>query len=748
MANKYCAHNAYALSATVTATINSGQLVVSAIQSGYLGLNGVITGGLLSTASPALYYVTSQAGVSGNVTGNYGIGNTTGVSNDGTARTYTISAGLPFLTTIPSALWGMPQEGDGLASTPSTAAATVTIDLTGATAAAAATFTVAGAVLTCVASGAGANQFNAGSGATLVANLVSAINAATNTVNAAATGWFAHQLRDAVFARVNPGNTSKLDIMTRAGSAVYNANSLFQVAQASFTGLSSAGPWQFAGGVSGCWGTVFSGVNVSVLPSAMNGSRMYGVWGASPPLAGALNAGDNVYMRANVNVLTGPGNYYDSLTMKPCGSVSNPVSFLIDDGTVWSADGTTPIFTVLSTPLGGRGNNFFAMTDYTLGSGLIRVCGKRYSNGNANLAFKGLVDAYTQIVAPSQLYLEHADVFQALSTFTNGVGINVAGGFYVPTEAHWHDVQLTQNSTGSIYNLNAGNYNTHNFRLTGSQIINTATSATPNVIGISGGNSNSQLVLDGVTFSGFVPGSKLLPGTTSTSVGEMRLALKNCSLGNVAPIPCFAANSCFSGLSLYAASATQFGNRDFFSDTMFGFVEWNSTKSFPTLRALLPDGVTPWSLHAIPTTTAANIGLTKPFELPRISKLNNLATGDRTVTVEFAVEQSQNWNSSNISAIFEYQAADGSIVAVDSQSGALGVTTALTPSTSTWSNEKNGQVYYPIDATYHNKYKFSFSTVPGKQMATGTEFSVTLRIYTSVSNTSTGVFICPELVVV
>ena len=69
------------------------------------------------------------------------------------------------------------QDGDG-AATGVASSAVASIDFTGITAAATNSLAVAGVTLTCVASGATANQFNAGSGATLATNVAAAINAA------------------------------------------------------------------------------------------------------------------------------------------------------------------------------------------------------------------------------------------------------------------------------------------------------------------------------------------------------------------------------------------------------------------------------------------------------------------------------------------------------------------------------------------------------------------------------------------
>lgn len=154
--------------------------------------------------------------------------------------------------------WGVPQDGDGSSKDVATASATVSINLSGATAAAGNTFSVMGATLTCVASGATVNQFNAGSGATLATNLADAINRTTGTATVAAqvAGWNTGVLlRAAVYARAT-GST--LELMTRAGSDGYNGKAA--VAWVGVTGLS--GPYTWSGGVGGCWGAYFNDIGI------------------------------------------------------------------------------------------------------------------------------------------------------------------------------------------------------------------------------------------------------------------------------------------------------------------------------------------------------------------------------------------------------------------------------------------------------------------------------------------------------
>lgn len=186
--------------------------------------------------------------------------------------------------------WRVPQDGDGSGTAIATASAFTTIDFTSATAVAGNTFYVMGALLTCVASGAGNNQFNAGSGATLVDNLVAAINRTTNTslTTAQAAGWNTPKVQDAVFARRTGNN---LEIMTRAGSAVYNG--LVSCVWSGITGLTAGPTW--SGGSGGCWGWYINACNVGVMWPSNIAVAAYGVYA---PLAGVITDNDTCFLRA------------------------------------------------------------------------------------------------------------------------------------------------------------------------------------------------------------------------------------------------------------------------------------------------------------------------------------------------------------------------------------------------------------------------------------------------------------------
>jgi len=252
----------------------------------------------------------------------------------------------PAYTATPSAIApaaGAAQEGDGLAIGLSTSAY-ATIDCTSLTAAAGNTISVCGATLTCVASGATTNQFNAGSGATLATNLAAAINRTTNTskVNAAATSWTAPFVQNALYASVSG---AVLTVQTRAGSAIYNANALWQITSATITGYGSA--VQFSGGASGAWGYITnnSTTATTIWPSGV-AAWTYGIGknaDNTAPLAGPLTTvNDYVFIRSGTTassnvVLTSLANNVTNLTF------AYATNYVVDDGTIWTADAAVTI---------------------------------------------------------------------------------------------------------------------------------------------------------------------------------------------------------------------------------------------------------------------------------------------------------------------------------------------------------------------------------------------------------------------
>lgn len=722
MSDKYCDHSLYS-AGVVTGSISTTTLTVSAVTSGFIGVGSELSG----TGVTAGTYVTAL-GTGAGGTGTYTISPSQTVAS----TTITGAYGQP-VPDPPVALWAIPQEGDGTASTAAAASAVVSIDLSAATAAAGATFAVMGATLTCVASGATVNNFNAGSGATLVANLVAAINrtTATATIAAQAAGWSTPKIQDAVFAKVGSPTTT-LMIMTRAGSAQYNSS---QVTTAGLTG-GTFGPYTFSGGSGGAWGWIFHH-RATMWPSAQ-AAGLYGIWGANKTLAGVMNAGDVVKVRANKTITLNASTNVTA-SVAAIGTVAAPVRFDIDDGTVWPADGSTPVLKVKQLV---TANQAFLVGPISASS-FFHFNAKRYASGQRNLVFEqtggvGPTIATMGIyIGPGTRY-DNIDMimgagssgsgqFRFIPTSTNNVGTIVKG-----CRVLWQ----IQNAA-SCFVSHASVNSPVRAQFIDCEFSQAAPSALQNpVLNFPIGGSASRMEFIGCSFTGFVAGSRLLL-LASNPVGTTTV-FTDCDLGNITlrdTAAVYAAGAHYlDGVYYSSKLVTATCKRDFFLDTRSGFAEWNSQRGFPTSSAMLLDGTTPWSIYASPTNQSTQIGKYCPFELPRIQKMNTLATATRTVTAQFLVESTLSWTTADVSILIGYIDSTGAQVYIDNfdQFGA-----ALSASSATWTTTTfNGQTFIAKE--------FAVSCA---DLAINTEVTCQVRLHSSVANNTLGIFLNPELVI-
>lgn len=643
--------------------------------------------------------------------------------------------------------WGAAQDGDGTAIGAATSA-TVSIDLSAATAAAGATFVIMGATLTCVASGAAANQFNAGAGATLVANLVTAINRSTNAQTCIAaphngTSWTTPKVQDTVFARIGTPTTT-LQIMTRAGSAAYNA-----VGTISTSGLTGGtfGPYTFSGGVSGAWGWLFN-PTATAFGSAI-GIGAYGVWGAQKTLAGALVAGDVVKVRSgNKNISVG-NNVTVTINPAAMGSLSNPVWFDIDNSTEW-ADGANPTLKISVTASSGGGYGFnFGSTLST--AFFAHIKGVQYASGQRNLIFEASTTgaqtnvAYTHISLCMPVRFENVEVV-ALGAPATTSSYAVVGGSSVSVSAFqsatFVNLKLTwPGQSTNLISMGSGGYN-YRAEFYGCEFAATAAvTATTGLINIFN-NSTHRLLLDSCKFTGLVTGSRLFPAS-STTTGNNTAILRNCSLGN--------ANVLGPNTLTSAAGEMEAGERGVFISSQYGYrdfvyeragrvyVEWIKTKDRPTLNAVLHDGVTPWSIYAVPTTVAAQIGELHPVEIPLIGKIvppnSELTQGVRTLKLNFLMDSTVTLTKADISAVVTYSNTDGTVALVDTfdPDGA-----ALTTETAAWSSSSwNGQTWV----------KRSFTVTTPTEVLSESQVGFVVRFHKVAGADTLGLIIDPEVLI-
>lgn len=331
---------------------------------------------------------------------------------------------------VPSGAGSFPQEGDGKASGTGTAPAVsvATMDFTGATAAAGATFGVHGATLTCVASGASTVQFNAGSGSTLAANLVTAINAATAAPTVTTGGVSSPYLKALVWAS---SSGAVLTVYSRIASTDLNQSvnaSCTLVCGATGNWTSPPATTNFSGGVSGPWSLAF---NKTALTAGINASisaiSTYGAWVAT--MMGAPVAGDVLHMRtgrssADIAITITAAT---SITTRNIGSATSYWEVRFDNGTVWNDGNSNKRFTIdMNTSL-----TSFSMSilGYIYWHGQMQSGTSVNTGGTVNCLFTRTCtdnSGYIGEIGVASRYGTRRCVVEGIETLDAGLGSNTA----------------------------------------------------------------------------------------------------------------------------------------------------------------------------------------------------------------------------------------------------------------------------------------------------------------------------------
>jgi hypothetical protein len=726
MANKYLDHYLYAINSTFTGSVSSYTLTVSAVTSGIIGVGSAVTG----VGVPAGTFITALGtGLGG--TGTYTLNNSFTLSS----TTLTSTNGNP---SIAMPAWGVAQDGDGLAPGQATPAlASLTIN---AVAAAGNTITIAGVTLTAVASGATATQFNVGSSTTDQATkIATALNAATGAVGANVSATLT-QLRNIIFASASG---SVVNIMTRQGSV--NAN----YANNSYMAISSSG-WgtaptvvQFAGGASGAWGWLF---NTYVMwPSAIAIAN-YGLFGATQPFLGAVSPGDIVYVRSNKTLYCYNSNYF----LGPPTTFSTaalPTNIIFDDGTnvpAWNADAPDPVFRV-----NWASDNSITHSFSLINHKATRIIGKVNSTGMPNLQFHNTNSAITN--GPYFIWTFSNNCYAKGVGFYNDYQSNtgiyaqlaVSNSADAGTGVMYEDIFMSfSNSSHYIYDM--GNaYCSATIR---NLVFDNSGATAPHTGLISCSGANNDLFINGIKAINCLVGSKSV--ISASGIGTGNILITNADLGNAFafdPVASMYANgnnnTLYRTVSIFSSAVT----RDFQINTLRGKSDWISGLGFPTLSATLLDGVTPWSIKFLASTIPGQTSTGRPHSSPRISKINSLANGARTITLEYLLNDTLSGiDTSNLWMELTYTDTSGRAVYLTTRQ--IFPAAALTPSTNTgWSTWNGTKATFISGGTINfDRYKFVLSTPAGHDMASGCEIIAQVHIGTSVANVQQVLFIDPD----
>jgi hypothetical protein len=726
MANKYLDHYLYAANASLTGSVSSATLTVSSVTSGVIGIGSVLTG---VGVPDGTFIAALGTGLGG--TGTYTLNKSFTLSSTALISTN----GNPSI--VPA--WGVAQDGDGLATGKATPAlASLTIN---AVAAAGNTITIAGVTLTAVSSGATSTQFNVGSDVnTQATNIATALNAATGAVGANVSATLT-QLRNIIFASASG---SAVNIMTRQGSI--NSN----YANNSYMAISSSG-WstaptvvQFAGGTSGAWGWLFN--TYAMWPSAITVAN-YGLFGATQPFLGAVSPGDSVYVRSNKILYCYNVNY----SLSPPTTFSTaalPTNIIFDDGTnvpAWSADAPDPVFRVNWAPDGYMTHSLNIYHKAT------RIIGKINSTGLPNLQFHSTNSAITNNTYFVWTFTNncYAKGVGFYNDYQSNTGIcaqlAVSGTADAGAAVMFDDIFMSfSNTSNSIYDLGTS-YCSCTIR---NLVFDNSGATAPHAGLIScSGNANNDLVINGIKAINCLVGSKSVK--SPSGIGTGNILIINADLGNafafdpIASMYGNSANSTFQRTASIFSSAT---TRDFQINTIRGKSDWISGLGFPTLSATLLDGVTPWSIRFLASTIPGQTSTGRPHPSPRISKINSLANGARTITLEYLLNDTLSGiDTSNLWAELTYTDTNGRAVYLTTRQ--IFPAAALTPSTNTgWSTWNGTKATWISGGTINfDRYKFVLSTPAGHDMTSGCEIIAQVHIGTSVTNVQQVLFIDPDM---
>lgn len=616
--------------------------------------------------------------------------------------------------------WGSAQDGDGTVSTvgtPSTAAVVFTgVPSSGAIA-------VLGITL---------SPTWATNADTCANNLATAINASASTASGPASFTVKSQVRNHVYARGPAGGApaGTCQIMTRQASAAHAG--LIAVTH-TLNNVSSASTINFSGGSGGCWGYLF---NAATVWASSVAQFAYGCWGTGQPFTGVMAAGDTVNLRSAKTInISGTVN----VRLSAMGSALQPVRFLVDNSTLWS-DGTNPKISIIGTAGGGYTADFSSSaTTYA------HIQSHLYSDATYALNFERSAVAstsdYMRVGCGGPWRLD----FVRFACLQNGA-------FAQPSESN--------NSTASGYTLLRGCKFQSGMQLSlpiipwgvsGNSVrldmqdctfqLTSATDVQTQVISL-GSATNGLLSFDNCKFVGFVPGSRMHAANPSFTVNNQSAVFRNCALGGISRLgpDFFGAPVGFDAYrqprGVYISG--QNGNREFVINTPHGYVGWAAAQGYPTLNAVLIDGVTPWSIRMIPSTLASSVNPQGPLESPRLGKINTLGTGVRTATIELLIDTTLSWTKKSIGVVVEYIDVAGAVQVIESYDPTNGALDASTAAWSTTTFSDGGTLTF-------NKRKFAITTPTA--VAADSEISFYLRLYETVSNATQGVFIDPEIVV-
>lgn len=551
--------------------------------------------------------------------------------------------------------WGVPQDGNGKAGPGHTATVAIaTIDVAGCTASGTGTIGVFGINVS--------TTLNASDSA-LATAIVAAINAATGPVTATYSALLL-PLNKLVFARVNPGLSTQVQIMLRIAGVDWVGLSPTQANISPAATISN-----FAGGANGPFGYLWS-LTASVFGKTV---LAYGIAPAKSPAVtepGIIDtihvrtkrAGTNITLEYTMSTLIG-------ISVCPSGSTR---SYVFDDGTVWAGDNGQLSIAINSTHNSGA-NVFY-------GAGQFRLAARKaYGFRLAYTSTQNQIITIGSSASAGDAELSGV-LFEELNSGVSSAGILVAGQSstfsFISFDAckftqRAGRVQVGNNASGGIawYRYIDCEWDYYNLAAAPTGIISVAGSFPVRAEFI-----NCRFIDRGGVYLLVNPIS--LMSTSSNN----RILFENCS--GLSPFGAAMATDAAQPSRLVQFSLPGAG-RQFQTESYMATVGWAAGESIPTLTEKLPDGVTPWALRCVlrdaPDASANRV-------LAEITRLGLYvrASGVATYTVQLLIPTAVAFLKSRLGVLLSYVDTNDVIRHEKTLLGLHDVTTGLDASSAVW----------------------------------------------------------------
>ena len=610
--------------------------------------------------------------------------------------------------------WAVPQDGNGKAGPGHAAAVAIaTIDCASASASGAGILGVLGVTV---------SSTLTGSGATLATNITTAINASATATGASYSALLL-PLNKLIFARVNPGMTTQVQIMLRIAGTDWNG----MVPVSSGTWGTAPTMGAFASGADGPF--AYLGTTATVFGKT---SLTYGLWFAVSACVTDPTEADVVHVR------TGRSSVGLSFTLSLINveKLWRSRIYLYDDGTVWTGISTTLTLVLINTATTGTSVLFRHATN----AGTIGHISRSKYNFSVDARTESSATAVTSFLSPSN---SAGNTTPAKSMFIRCSYVASAGSVgdntlsYNPFNSYAYTINLSESllqapklkvmndtSSASVARLIMNNFVV---------AVTAATGVIPALIIASNANFGGQVSwVGGRVYDTNGVFSCANPFSFGAAIPNIELVCDGV-VGVTDPSIGFTATD-INAMSRLVWSNLQGPARGFRYETPSFVTDWKGNGTFPHCGAVSLQGDS-WS-HRI--TWKAASSMSRPITAQRLGYFYRSAAAAKTVTLELYVPDASTLYTDELILSVSYLDS-GDVWRVESSATAPGLQlaasgrTALASSAKSWT--ANGV------AAYSAKKLTLLTSQPIKQ---NTELLITLALASSKSPAIT-LYASPEV---